>query len=1272
MKRSVAVAKIALVAFCAAPVFAAWDDDHAGHPALRSFGSADYGESAGNEAMVRDRRGRLYVANDHLLQYDGRTWSKIAINDAARVQSVALGEDDRIWVNAVGELGYLYEDETGTRSYHSLNAYLPPGVVPTDPWYVFRLRNRTLFVQQSTVLIWDGVRFELRSLPNPHRLFAFPFRDGIAVWQIDGGLWFWNVADFQLLTDQPPKGAACVWGIRGADGSELFEIGYRLRRLVDGKFVRLEPTGLEERLTLVVGAIQLPDGNICVASHDKGLTIIRQDGTFVRAIDRQDGMPSIECNGLFLDHENGLWVSTRRNIFRMDARNSETLFDSFNGLSHGATTLVLPHEDSMVALGDESALRLERPIEGRSQFTLIPSVVSFMHDAVVAKDGRLLLAAFSLILSPTPHSILRYDAPNEIYRLLAVGGDSPVVIMSAYRSLHALDTTEGITRIEPVLAELPDIATDLALDRGGKLWAATAAEDLFAIRYPAEGAGQRPINWKRGVELPADFTQPKLFLLAREAYAYTSRAVFRLTDRGDKVPVEVVPGLGLLAVERAGESDVWAIGAPDQGQPRLIRIEQSAGGSLKATAMECRSLHTIGQPLTVARDNAGRAVWIGGTNGLLRVELADLAVEKKPTAPELLRVVWRSPDGIRALPLRGGFKLAFTKDAAVDIDVRDARGVLDGPGRVEARLIGSDDKWTKAGLLVTYAGLQEGNYRFEARALDLEGKPGPIASYGFVIDPPWQRSTWAYVGYALCVVAVALVAIRIRTRRVARLNVQLEGLVNSRTEELTRAVSARSAFLANMGHEIRNPLNGVVGLVDSLQSDSLNPEQKQIVVRLGSCAAQLVSVVEDVMEYARVDAGRVSLRQRAFSLHEPMEAAMDVLRAADPTIDIAIDATLADLDARVVGDADRIRQVLVNYLANAAKFGGSSAITVGLRREADVYRFTVRDHGPGISADEQARLFVRFSRGSLAHQKAIPGTGLGLAACKAYAEAMGGEVGVESAPGRGSTFFLRLPLPLATEADNVPTVVTPDIMVGRIALVVDDHEFNRVVLTDLLGRMGASATSAEDIPSARIAFAAHVPDVVFVDFDLAGLTGADLANWIRTAAPAGRDVPIVATSAFEIDEVRQKCEEAGMDGFIVKPVTPQKIVTVMARIENIRSGGLATELQFAPSLETRVDMLDLMSDRHPQRRQDRENEARKNVLAEAVTTIREVRRGKLEDAMHSAHRLTATALFLNLREVVATSREVERVTRARDADKARIAARQLQHAVSAARRQFKG
>lgn len=441
-----------------------------------------------------------------------------------------------------------------------------------------------------------------------------------------------------------------------------------------------------------------------------------------------------------------------------------------------------------------------------------------------------------------------------------------------------------------------------------------------------------------------------------------------------------------------------------------------------------------------------------------------------------------------------------------------------------------------------------------------------------------------------------------------------------------------------------------------------------MVERIGNCASQLASAVEDVLEFSRIDARRVPVQLRPFTVREAVDAAVDIFRAADARADIALHAEAATLDACVVSDPDRIRHVLVNYIANAVKFGGGGRVDVGVSLDEGFLTFFVRDQGPGIPKEEQARLFVRFSRGTLAYKTAIPGTGLGLAACKAYAEALSGDVWVESEVGRGATFYLRIPHQPATEMNSAPTIVAPDIMVGRTALVVDDHEFNRIVLSDLLGRMGTKATCVGDVPAAQAAFQIAVPDIVFVDFDLPGSNGADLARWIRSEARAGRDVPIVATSAFEVEEIRRKCTDAGMDGFIAKPVTPAKVAEIMSRIEAIRAGGAGC-LQTTTSTPGRAGFLEAMSDGDITQRRALEASAWNDIRNEAMHLFRALRRGDMEAVATHAHHMSPNAVLLGLRELSAAARSVNDAAKAGDRDVTDSAAKALRRALASSRPQ---
>jgi len=391
------------------------------------------------------------------------------------------------------------------------------------------------------------------------------------------------------------------------------------------------------------------------------------------------------------------------------------------------------------------------------------------------------------------------------------------------------------------------------------------------------------------------------------------------------------------------------------------------------------------------------------------------------------------------------------------------------------------------------------------------------------------------------------------------------------------------------------------------------------------------------------------------------------LARADATLELQAEPSL--LDATLVGDPDRIRHILVNYLANALKFGGNAPVQVAVRNENGTLMFSVIDHGPGIPPEEQNRLFVRFSRGSLAYRDGIPGTGLGLAACEAYAEAMGGRVSVQSEPGQGATFSLHLPMEPATAGAPAPVPTSPNLMVGKYALVVDDQDFNRFVLTELLGRMGATARQASSIDEARSIFCERAPDIVFVDFDLTGATGADFALWIRREAPAARDVPVVATTAFEVDEVRRRCEEAGMDGFVHKPVTAPRLAEAVARIEVVRGGGRpSVQGPEAPEAAVTYRFLDILAGGDSAPRTEIERSTRREVLLEALAAHRALQRHHHAETAHHAHRLVSAALILDQRPPVAAGRELQRLAKDGDLPRARTAAAFLRRLLREARR----
>ena len=318
--------------------------------------------------------------------------------------------------------------------------------------------------------------------------------------------------------------------------------------------------------------------------------------------------------------------------------------------------------------------------------------------------------------------------------------------------------------------------------------------------------------------------------------------------------------------------------------------------------------------------------------------------------------------------------------------------------------------------------LSEGDYRFEVRAVNAAGLASEPAVFAFRILPPWYRSAWALVGYVFIGGLAVFIFIRIRERRILARNQELEALVDVRTAELRKASAAKDEFLAGISHEIRNPMSGVIGIADGLKTDGLDPESRRKFGLLRQCATHLSSLLEDILDFSRVQAGAVDIEAKPFNLPELMESIVGMTAADSEKPGIPVEVAVSPAVPRdLIGDPKRIRQILLNFVSNALKFSGRGKVsvtvwckTIGPER-AEVI-FAISDEGPGIAPEEQKRLFTRFERGAAAQQGRVPGTGLGLALCKGLAEKMGGRIWLESEPGSGSCFYFSALFPIVTPA----------------------------------------------------------------------------------------------------------------------------------------------------------------------------------------------------------------------------------------------------------------
>lgn len=1150
-------------------------------PHFRHYGVAEGLPSAVVYEMAQDLDGYLWFATaDGLARFDGLEW-EVFRHDPADPDSIpgnsvialAVGADNALWMGLEG-LGLARLDPGRSRFDHFHGEQEEAFAGP----YVWAVR------EDSDGALWVGTfqdglfrrdpdgridqfragQDDGRGLPGDIVLtLAVDPEDRLWV-GTDQGAATWNGSGFDAI-DPKPFARPMINSINfDATGSVVLGQRGGAYLVPPGGAPVPEPVNGPET-GVVLGMTDLGDGLKWFAT-DRGL-LVQQGGRIDLDAYGDPALARAYLHQMFVDREGSLWMAGHGGAWQLAAgwqrfASFTTTRESGSRLSNEFVRGIAESADGNLWLVGASGLdRLDVSTGMVSRVDGDSFPEGNFWSVVEDDDGALWLGAARSLFRWHPQTGARTDwllddgqegddilaGPSDLLYIDAAGrtwignhGGGVQVRRSNGRLLHAIRPGEGggLDRPDP---------EQIRTGPDGHVWLA-GADGLH-----------RWIDADRRFEPVAGGPGDRVFTFAwrspDELWLHRFTALERYRFQGGELHLEqtIDGGQGLPAVESGG------LLLDDDGGQWLSTtrglLHRTAAGELRVYGMRdgLPGQEFSSRPMLMTSRGIGAASAQGG------LVLFDPGYEWDAGAPTPLlvkRLSLRQGDEVVALDPEQPLSLRHD-DRDLDVVLRLVSFVDPGQHRYRMRLSGHDADWIGLGSTGqrTFSRLESGSHELQMQAADASGRWSAMRSLRIEVLPPWWQTGWAWLGYGLMALLLlawgaSIYQARMRRRHAFELAEQQRQLAE-------QASHAKSEFLATLGHEVRTPMTGVLGMSELLLQSDLQPRQRGQVEAIHGAGQHLLRLVDDALDLARIEAGKLVLDVHPYRIRALVGEVCELLAPLAAKKALAFDCTFADdVPEAVLGDSHRVRQILLNLGSNAIKFTESGHVSIRSAQGDGQLQICVRDTGPGLSASQQARLFQRFEQ---AHAAGSPGrqggSGLGLAISQELAAAMGGSIGLESVPGEGARFTLRIPLVPASAPDDAGSVGHARSAASgrgglRVLLVEDDPTVAEVIV----GLLQSHGHDVEHVPHGLAALSVLDGgriDVGLVDLDLPGLHGIELARLIRAQ---GHGLGLIAITARADAEAEPATVAAGMDGFLRKPLSAVALAELVERVHRRCAG----------------------------------------------------------------------------------------------------------------------
>lgn len=1142
-------------------------------PRFRVVGPAQGLPSTEIKALARDRDGYLWIATaDGLARHDGvsmRVWRHDPGDPGGlpgnNVQALLVDASDRVWAAVEGG-GVSVLDRARQRFTHYRSA-THPQLGSDDVW--------AIAMQGDAVWLgtYDG---GLRRIDRTGTIARFGQADGLpsdtvlalavdaagALWVgTDAGLARQHAGRFEAVVPPGADGPLLVYSLTPQADGMWIGTAQGVWRARGGGWWRPAWSAMFQRPNALMAIATDADGSHWIGSQ-RGLW--RQRGDAPPEPLRAGG-PDIPrpVGAMLLQGDGALWAPIAGlglGYLRSDWRHLARFAGPADGLRGGMYRALAPARTGGFWLGGYNGT-IERlhedggiePLDGHS-LERLRSIRPFalLEDA----QGRLWIGSRSSLLRiGVDGTIDEWTAADAVDA--APAGQIDQLQAGADGSLWLAATGGGVQQREVpsgrVLRSVPagddgglgkaDLET-LAVSPRGDVWvggeggvavldrahdrfrplAALGAERVYALAFDAGGGA-----W-----------------VQRQSGLEHYRRLGAGWRRVDRIGIaEGMPAVGAAGLRVDARGRVW-VSTPRgllRWDPRS-RVLRRHGGADGAGSQEYLDR-------AIALDAAGVLLAATADGGLVMVDTA--AAEPAPRQPVLRidRFSARRDGRWQDLPLPGPAALGRQ-----DREFRIGAHLLsfDDPlgSRYWAHLEGFDDRWVALGAdgERVFTGLAPGDYSLRLRGRDAAGNVAREQVLAFRVPPPWWRTGWAWALYLLAGTALLLGFARGYRARLKRRHAWQ--LAEEKRVLAEQASDAKSRFLATLGHEVRTPMTGVLGMSELLLGTPLDARQRGHVDAIRRAGEHLLRLVNDALDLARIEAGKLQMANADFDLRALLDEVAALMAPVAERRGLAfVEHVEADAPRTLHGDRTRIEQILLNLVGNAVKFTDQGHVALETARlSPHGVRFVVSDTGPGLNPEQQARLFRRFEQADGARTAARHGgSGLGLAISQELAAAMGGRIVLDSAPGQGTRFSVELPLPEGAPAVPAPAAVAPAGMapaaMPRRLLLVEDDPIVAEAIGGLLRAQGHAVTHAGHGLAALTEVATQAFDAALLDLDLPGMDGLDLAAMLRAQ---GFAAPLLAVTARSDPGAEAQALSAGCDGFLRKPVTGAMLAQALAAL----------------------------------------------------------------------------------------------------------------------------